>query len=102
MFAFTMPEFEPGLLNRELSDVTEWISLGINLGLSKGDLDAIQYKVGMDAALCRLEMLALWYNNSPLVSWPDLINGLVLTCRQRLAHKLALKYRESLRAVLQL
>ena len=90
-------EFEPGLMNKELHGVTEWFSLGANLGLSKDDLDAIRHKVGReDVMQCRLETLAMWYNNCPDVSWSDLIKALVLTCRVRLAHKLALKYSESI------
>ena len=92
-----LPEFEPGLMNQELDIVTEWFTLGVNLGLSKHDLDAIRLKVGReDVTQCRLEALDLWYNRRPDVSWPDLLKALVLTGRARLVHKLALKYSESI------
>ena len=91
-----LPEFEPGLMNQELDDVTEWFTLGANLGLSKHDLDAIRLEVGReDVTQCRLGALTLWYKRCPDVSWPDLLKALVLTGRARLANKLALKYGES-------
>ena len=87
--------FEPGLINKELNNVVEWYSLGSNLGLSKDDLDTIRQDVGREGGMqCRLAMLTLWYNRCADVSWPELISALVLTGRRRLAHKLALKYRE--------
>lgn len=88
-----LPEFKPGLMNQELHDVAEWFSLGINLGLSKYDLDVIQQEAGSGGVMqCRLAMLSLWYNRCPDVAWPDLIKALILTSRSRLAHQLALKY----------
>ena len=88
-------EFEPGHINRELNNVAEWYSLGVNLGLSKDDLDIIRQDVGREGTMqCRLTMLTLWYNMCANVSWPELISALKLTGRARLAHKLALKYRE--------
>ena len=90
-----LPGFELGHINKELRNVAEWYSLGTNLGLSKDDLDIIRQDVGKEGVMqCRLEMLSLWYNRCASVSWPELISALVLTGRRRLAHKLALKYRE--------
>lgn len=85
------------MINKELEDVAEWYTLGINLGFPKHVLDMIQHDVGSEGAIqCRLATLTQWYNNCPDVSWPDLIRALMLMGRRRLAHKLALKYRESL------
>ena len=86
-------EFEPGLMNKELHNVTEWFSIGDNLGLSKDELDVIREEEG-SVMQCRLAMLTLWYNKCPNVTWCDLIKALTLTSRVRLAHQLALKYSE--------
>ena len=79
-----------------MTDVVEWYSLGINLGLSKDELDIIRHDFhGQGVQQYRLEAIALWYNKYPHVKWSDLFKALVKTNRARLAHKLALKYRES-------
>lgn len=83
-------------MNQELHDVTtEWFELGSNLGLSKRDLDVIRLKEGREnVTQCRLAMLHLWYDNNHSATWSHLIKALMLTNRERLAHQLALKYRE--------
>lgn len=94
---YLLLEFEPGLMNQELHNVTEWYSLGTNLGLSKDELDVIQKEDGRESVMQgRLAMLTLWYNKCPDASWPDLIKALILSTRVRLAHQLALKYGESI------
>ena len=90
-----LPDFEPGLMNQELHNVTEWFELGSNLGLSKDDLDVVREKEGRENIMqCRFAMLTLWYNKCSKLSWSDLIKALMLTNRERLAHQLALKYSE--------
>ena len=89
------PEFEPGLINRELNNIADWYSLGVNLGLSTDDLDIIRCDVRIEGVMqCRLTMLTQWYNGYANASWSDLISALVLTDKRRLAHKLARKYSE--------
>ena len=87
-------------MNRELVDVAEWYSLGLNLGLSRDELNIIRQDFhGQGVQQYRLETLALWYNKYPDVTWSDLLKALVKTNRARLAHKMALKYRESIQAL---
>lgn len=89
-------EFEPDVINRELESVSEWCTLGISLGFSLDNLNVIRQDVGSEGTMqCRLATVTQWYNRGPNVSWPDLIRSLMLMGRTRLAHKLALKYRES-------
>ena len=89
------PEFEPGLINRELNNVADWYSLGVNLGLSTDYLDIIRCEFGREGVMqCRLTMLTQWYNGCFNASWSDLISALVLTDKRRLAHVLAQKYSE--------
>ena len=84
-------------MNQELNSVAEWYTLGINLKLPKADLDVIRQDFGREGVLrCRLEMLALWYNKYPDVTWSDLLKALMSMSRVRLVHKLALKYGEPL------
>ena len=84
-------------MNQELSSVAEWYTLGINLGLPKHELDIIRKDFDREGVLqCRLEMLTLWYDNHPDVTWSDLVKALDQTSQKRLAHKLALKYSKCL------
>lgn len=84
-------------MNQELSDVAQWYSLGVNLGLSKDELDVIrQNSYGQGAQQYRLETLTLWYSKYPDVTWSDLLKGLISMGRVRIAEKLALKYGESI------
>ena len=80
-------------MNKELITVAEWYTLGIHLGLQKHELDIIRKNFDREGVLqCRLEMLTLWYDNHPDVTWSDLVKALDSTGQKRLAHKLALKY----------
>ena len=81
------------LLVEEVSDVTDWHTLGLKLGLTMGQLSGIHvtyhlYGVGR----LKAEIFNLWLKISPNASWGDLITALNTMDEHRVAREIAACY----------
>ena len=55
----------------ELTEVTEWHQLGVQLGVPAATLRTIESNYH-DAKRCKTEVLIWWCNNAPVISWEKL------------------------------
>ena len=81
------------LLVEAVSDVTDWHTLGLKLGLTMSQLSGIHvtyhvYGVGR----LKAEMFNVWLKSSPNASWTDLITALKSMNEHRVAGDIAARY----------
>lgn len=56
---------------------TQWYQIGVELKISKEELDVIKQDCGEDSAKCLLEMLTIWLNSvKPPPTWKILASAL--------------------------
>ena len=82
-------------LSSELTTVTNWYRLGINLNLQKHELDKIQQSyVFMDQQNDQrmLQMLDKWLRCSPNATWEDIVSALEQMGENRAAENIRQKY----------
>ena len=79
------------LLVNELKEVTEWQSLGLNLGLGMAAIKEIEQD-HQDMARRRMETLDRWVRKEAKASWVMVIEALEKMSELRLASKLREKY----------
>ena len=84
-------ELNAEYLSSELATVTDWKKLGINLGVSKNDLDEIQHDNQWDYQR-KLEMLKLWLQCTPNATWEDVVIALQKMGKNALAEGIHRKY----------
>ena len=81
-------------LDRELSESSSWVHLGLYLGLSKHKLNEIQMDYGTQGlARCKLEMLSCildWRGDT--LSWATVVEAVSKTGNNRIAQKIADKH----------
>ena len=81
------------LLDLELQEVIEWFSLGLYLGIPPAKLYDIKHDNTLHSTQdFRTEMFSVWMRKLPEPSWPRVVKALMEIGRERLAHKIALKY----------
>ena len=56
----------------ELTEVTEWHQLGVQLNVPPATLRTIESNYPRDAQRQKIEVLIWWYNNAPEISWEKL------------------------------
>ena len=78
-------------LSSELATVTDWKKLGINLGISKDDLDKIQHDNQWDYQR-KLEMSKLWLQRTPNATWEDVVIALQKMRKNKVAEGIRCKY----------
>ena len=81
------------LLVEAVSNVTDWHTLGLKLGLTMSQLDEIEdtyRRVGRRKA----EMFDVWLKSSPNASWADLITALKSMNEYTVASEIAVHYSE--------
>ena len=78
-------------LSSELATVIEWKKLGINLGVSKDDLDEIQHNNEWDYQR-KLEMSKLWLQCTPNATWEDVVIALQKMGKNKVAEGIRDKY----------
>ena len=76
-----------------VSNVTDWYSLGVQLGLTMSQLRGIELTYPRDG-LTRLkaEMFNVWLKSSPNASWTDLITALRAIDEHRVANDIEAVY----------
>ena len=81
------------LLDQELQEVTDWFSLGLYLDIPLAELYCIKYDTILRSTQqFRTEMFSVWMRKHPEPSWPRVVKALMEIGREKLAHKIALKY----------
>ena len=78
-------------LFEDLSGITEWFQLGIELGIPGAELKNIRDR-NDDVRGRRCEMLSTWLKTTPQPTWAAIVNALASIRRRNLADKIALKY----------
>ena len=79
------------LLLEAVSDIPDWHTLGLKLGLTMSQLDEIDVtypRVGRRKA----EMFNVWLKSCPNASWADLITALMSMNEHRVAGDIAARY----------
>ena len=76
----------------ELPVVDCWYRLGIQLGVTEDDLNAIEQNYPRDAKLCRLKMFGTWLRSDTSANYAKLIKALVVVGKPSLAEKICRKY----------
>ena len=80
-------------LSNELSSVSGWYMLGLNLGVAPDQLDAIKTSpVMLSGDEKRTEMLNIWLKNSQGASWQEVVTALRNIREVRLAEAIEKKH----------
>ena len=69
-----------------------WFLLGIQLGVTEDDLDAIEQNYPKDAKMCRTKMFSAWLRSDSSATYEKLIKALLEVDKTSLAEKLCRKY----------
>ncbi len=75
-------------LSNVLSEVADWESLGINLGIEMYKLDEIKAKCSGDPVMCKYRMLDMWLRLNTEASWKDVFIALEKIGEKKVAHKI--------------
>ena len=84
-------ELDAGILSSELTQVTDWKKLGINLGLPKDELHKIQHDNKWDFQR-KVQMLDLWLQRTPNATWEDVVIALQKMGKTTVAESICHKY----------
>ena len=79
------------ILSNELSEITDWHSLGVKLGVRPGQLCKIEANhTTVDRK--KHELLALWLGNNPNPSWEEIVRVLQQMGEDTVATRIKQKY----------
>ena len=78
-------------LNR-LQVAPQWYELGLELGLTKSDLDIIEKDDGRDSSTCRRKMFSKWLSSSNDASYSGLVDALVEIDKKDVAEFVSQKF----------
>ena len=89
----TLGEVTVKLLDLELQEVFDWFGLGLHLDIPPPELYNIKHNITLHSPQeFRIEMFSVWMRKLPEPTWPRVVKALMEIGRERLAHKIALKY----------
>ena len=87
------PERDTAVLCRELISVSDWRSLGLNLGVRDYELDQIESSHPTEGCgRWRQETISLWLRHTRSASWENVIQALQMMRENRLAEEIHQKY----------
>ena len=87
------PELDTAVLCRELISVSDWRSLGLNLGVRDYELDQIESSHPTEGcSRWRQETISLWLRRTRSASWENVIQALQMMREKRLAEGFDQKY----------
>ena len=89
----TLGEVTVKLLDLELQEVSDWFALGLHLGIPPPELYNVKRNIALHSPQeFRTEMFSVWMKKQPEPRWLHVVKALMEIERERLAHKIALKY----------
>ena len=92
-FILTPGDVTVKLLDLELHEVSDWFGLGVHLDIPPPELYNIKHNITLHSPQeFRTEMFSVWMRKLPEPTWPRVVKALMEIGRERLAHKIALKY----------
>ena len=92
-FILILGEVTVKLLDLELQEVSDWFGLGLHLDIPPPELYNIKHNITLRSTQeFRTEMFSVWMRKLPEPTWPRVVKALMEIGRERLAHKIALKY----------
>ena len=71
-----------------LSEVVDWESFGINLGIEMHKLDEIKAMCGGDLVMCKNRMYDTWLRRCTNASWRDVLQALEKIGEMKVAQKI--------------
>ena len=87
------PERDTAVLCRELTSVSDWRSLGLNLGVRDYELDQIQSSHPTEGCgRWKQQTISLWLRCTPSASWENVVKALQMMGENTLAMKIHRKY----------
>ena len=75
----------------ELKAVTDWHTLGLNLGILHSTLDEVEHE-NSTIKLRKSDMLHRWLNLKPEAAWEDVVSALRMMDKKRVAKDIEEKY----------
>ena len=85
--AVKLEESDIATLCIELISISDWFTLGLNLGVPHHQLKEVRSNYSVEGlGACRRETLVLWLQRTPSASWRDVVGTL-----QRMGRTLRLK-----------
>ena len=91
--AVKLEESDIATLSNELTSISEWVTLGVNLGVPYHLLKEIRTNYAIEGlGACRLEMLALWLQRAPNASWRGVARALQQMGENTAAKRVEQKY----------
>ena len=87
------PERDTAVLCRELISVSDWRSLGLNLGVRDYELDQIESSHPTEGCgRWRQKTISLWLGRASSASWENVIQALQMMGENRLPERIHQKY----------
>lgn len=81
------------VLYSELTDVYDWYTLGLNLGVQETELQHIQRSYSTEGSRrWKQETISLWLRQTPGASWENVVKALQKMGENKVAEKIELKY----------
>ena len=91
--AVKLEESDVATLCNELTGISDWFTLGLNLGVSYRLLKEVRSNYSVEGCgACRRETLALWLQRAPNASWRDVVGALRKMEEDSLAGRIEQKY----------
>ena len=92
--AVKLDESDIATLCNELTSISDWFTLGLNLGVKLHQLHEIHSKYFQVEGLgaCRRESLVLWLRRTPSASWRDVVRVLQRMGENTVAGRIERKY----------
>ena len=91
--AVKLKESDIATLCNELTSISDWVTLGVNLGVPYHLLKEIRSNYAIEGlGACRLEMLVLWLRRKSNASWQDVAGALRQMGENTVAERIEQKY----------
>ena len=91
--AVKLEESDIATLCNELTSISEWFALGLNLGVPYCLLKEVRSNYSVEGwGACRRETLVLWLQRAPNASWRDVVGALRQMGENAVAQRIEQKY----------
>ena len=91
--AVKLEESDIATLCNELTGISDWFTLGLNLGVHYRLLKEVRSNYSVDGCgACRRETLVLWLQRAPNASWRDVVGALRQMGENAVAQRIEQKY----------